>query len=121
MTISLLDGPDTESVYADPPPLGPVALVEPLSTKPRVDLLSYVLVCSSAIEESDVQKSLTFCYNRSLACTCVRCWAKRLPDNNCSRLIQRSLRASNDGGTQVIFELEDTVVKVRSNWGKFHQ
>ena len=61
------------------------------------------------------------CYNRSLACTRVRCWAKRLPDNNCSRLIQRSLRASKDGRTQVIFKLEDTVVKVRSNWGKVHQ
>ena len=61
------------------------------------------------------------CYNCSLACTRVWCWAKRLPDNNCSRLIQRSLRASKDEWTQVIFELDFTVVKVRSNWGKVHQ
>ena len=63
-----------------------VALVEPLSTKPRVDLLLYVSGCLSVIEELDIQKSLTFCYNRSLACTRIRCWAKRLPDNNCSSL-----------------------------------
>ena len=89
MTISLLDGPDVESVYADPSPLVSavtVALVEPLSTKPRVDLLLYVLGCSSAIEESDIQRGLTFCYNRSLACTCIQYWAKRLLNDNCSRL-----------------------------------
>ena len=63
-----------------------VALVEPLSTKPRVDLLSYVLGCLSAIEELDIQRGLTFCYNHSLACTRIQYWAKRLLNNNCSRL-----------------------------------
>ena len=33
------------------------------------------------------------CYNHSLACTCIRCWAKRLPDNNCSSFIQRSFES----------------------------
>ena len=58
---------------------------------------------------------ITNCYNHSLACTRVWCWAKRLPDNNCSRLIQRSFESEQDEWTQVIFELEVTVVKMRSN------
>ena len=74
MTISLLDGPSAGSVYADLIFVGDClslgqscqycycCLVEPLSTKPGIDLLLFVLGCSSAIEESDVQKSLTFCY-----------------------------------------------------------